>query len=177
MISRILLSLSIALLAFELHAAEATTGPYIDGYGAAFEVPDADYKLPANHEYRVVWEITEFPNGPGAVNRQLEFVARFLNLHGKAGVPLNMMHLAVVAHGQALKNMLNDEIYEGEFGMQNPNRDLVEKLLAAGVDIYVCGQSMGFQGRTKSQLSPGIKLAPSAMSMMHLLQDQGYTWQ
>lgn len=177
MFSRSLLCLPIALLALQLGAAEPTTGPIIDGYGESFAVPDADVKLPPNHDYRVVWEITAYPDGPGAVNRPLTFVARFLNVHGKAGVPVEKMHLAVVAHGAALKNMLSDEVYEREFDMKNPNRDLVEKLLAAGVQIYVCGQSMGFQGRSKSQLAPGIKLAPSAMTMMHLLQDEGYTLQ
>jgi intracellular sulfur oxidation DsrE/DsrF family protein len=177
MLSRSLFGLSVVLFALQLSAAEPTTGPIIDGYGASFAVPDADFKLPPNHDYRVVWEITTFPDGPGAVNRSLDFVARFLNVHGKAGVPVEKMHLAVVAHGAALKNMLTDEIYEGEFKMKNPNRDLVDKLLAAGVQIYVCGQSMGFQGREKSQLAPGIKLAPSAMTMMHLLQDEGYTLQ
>jgi intracellular sulfur oxidation DsrE/DsrF family protein len=177
MFSRSFLSLSIALFALQLSAAEPTTGPIIDGYGASFAIPDADVKLPADHDYRVVWEITTFPDGPGVTNRSLEFVARFLNVHGKAGVPVEKMHLAVVAHGAALKNMINDEAYERDFEMKNPNRDLVQKLLAAGVQIYVCGQSMGFQGRSKSELQPGVKLAPSAMTMMHLLQDEGYTLQ
>lgn len=174
---RTLLALALALFSTQALAAEATTGPIIDGYGESFAVPDADVRLPANHDYRVVWEITEFPDGPSAVNRSLNFPARFLNLHGKAGVPVEKMHLAVVVHGAALKNLLKDEVYESEFKMKNPNRDLVEKLLAAGVQLYVCGQSMGFQGRSKSQLLPGVKLAPSAMTMMHLLQDEGYTLQ
>ncbi len=177
MMIRSLLTLLFALGCVQLQAAEPTTGPIVDGYGASFAIPDADVKLPVNHDYRVVWEITTYPDGPDAVNRPLDRVARFLNLHGKAGIPVEKMHLAVVVHGAALKNMLNDEAYEPEFKTKNPNRELVERLLASGVQLYVCGQSMGFQGRSKSQLAPGVKLAPSAMTMIHLLQDEGYTVQ
>ena len=78
-----------------------------------------------------------------------------------------------------MADSVGQEVCQGlvETHVTDPNRDLVDKLLAAGVQIYVCGQSMGFQGREKSQLAPGIKLAPSAMTMMHLLQDEGYTLQ
>jgi intracellular sulfur oxidation DsrE/DsrF family protein len=165
------------LFAAALSAAEPTTGPVVDGYGASFEIPDADVKLPPNHDYRVVYEITTFPDGPGEVNRSLDRVARFLNLHGKAGVPADKMHLAVVTHMAGLKNMLNDTAYEREYQIKNPNAELVQKLLGAGVQIYVCGQSMNFQGLAKSDLAPGVKLAPSAMTMVHLLQDEGYTLQ
>jgi intracellular sulfur oxidation DsrE/DsrF family protein len=177
MFTRSLLPLSIALLSLQLAAAEPTTGPYVDGYGASFAIPDSDVELPANHQYRVVYEITTYNDGPGELNRAVDRVARFLNLHGKAGVPAENMHLAIVTHMAALKNFLNDAAYEREYQIKNPNTELVQKLVAAGVDIYVCGQSMGFQGLAKSDLAPGVKLAQSAMTMVHLLQDEGYTLQ
>lgn len=177
MLSRSLSGLSIALCALQLAAAEPTTGPIVEGYGASFAIPDSDVRLPADHDYRVVYEITAYPNGPGEVNRGVDRVARFLNLHGKAGVPAEKMHLAIVTHMAALKTFLNDAAYERQYQMENPNRDLVQELVAAGVEIYVCGQSMGFQGLSKSDLARGVKLAPSAMTMVHLLQDQGYTLQ
>ena len=177
MLSRSVLSLCAVLFALPLCAAEPTTGPYIEGYGASFAIPDADVQLPPNHDYRVVYEITTYPNGPGELNRAVDRVARFLNLHGKAGVPENKMHLAIVTHMAALKTFLSDAAYERQYQMSNPNADLVQKLIGAGVQIYVCGQSMNFQGLAKSDLAPGVKLAPSAMTMVHLLQDEGYTLQ
>ena len=177
MFARSLPILFVAFVALTSQAAEPTTGPIVDGYGASFLIPDSDVKLPANHEYRVVYEITTYPNGPGELNRAVDRVARFLNLHGKAGVPADKMHLAIVTHMAALKGFLNDAAYEREYQMKNPNADMVQKLIAAGVDIYVCGQSMNFQGLAKSDLAPGVKLAPSAMTMVHLLQDEGYTLQ
>ncbi|NIW23605.1 MAG: hypothetical protein GWN29_03100, partial [Gammaproteobacteria bacterium] len=52
------------------------------------------------------------------------------------------MHLAVVVHGAALASMTHDDAYQKLNGMNNPTLELVERLGAAGVQLYVCGQSM-----------------------------------
>jgi len=169
--------MSAVLLAFQVSAAEPTTGPLVADYGRSATVEDADFRLPADHDYRVVWEITGYQNGPDAVNRNLDRVARFLNLHAKNGVPREKMHLAVVVHGAALASMTHDAAYRELNGMDNPTLELVERLDAAGVQLFVCGQSMAFRGWTKDMLASPVKLAPSAMTMMHLFQSQGYTRQ
>lgn len=177
MFTRYLSALSIACLALPLLAAEPTTGPIIDGYGAAFPVEDRDVPLIEGHVYRVVYEITAYEGSPGSVNRELDTVARFLNMHGKNGVPVENLRLAVVIHGGALINVLNDASYEQRFELQNPNLDLVHKLMAAGVQFYACGQSMGLRGFAKSELESGVMMALSAMTMVHQLQADGYTLQ
>ena len=177
MLRRILLALSIPLLCTQLLAAEPTTGPVIASYGASFVVDDRDVPLIENHMYRVFWEITGYNGEPEAVNRNLDKVARFLNLHAKNGVPEENMDLAVVLHGTALMNALNDESYQTRFQLQNPNLDLMQKLAAAGVRFYVCGQSMGFRGFAKDELAEPVELATSAMTMVHQLQFEGYTLQ
>ena len=174
---RSLVALAAYLVSTAALAAEPTTGPIVDGYGSSFNIPDSDVQLPADHDYRVVYEITQYNNGPNELNRAVDRVARFLNLHGKAGVPEEKMHLAIVTHMAALKGFLNDAAYERQYQMKNPNAELVQRLIDHGVEIYVCGQSMGFQGLAKSDLAPGVKLAPSAMTMVHLLQDRGYSLQ
>jgi intracellular sulfur oxidation DsrE/DsrF family protein len=73
--------------------------------------------------------------------------------------------------------MLNDVSYQERFQMKNPNLDLLEKLAAAGVEFYACGQSMGGRGFAKAELASPVKMALSAMTMVHQLQDQGYTLQ
>lgn len=177
MLARSLLAISATFLSFSGLAAEPTTGPMIPDYGRSAAVEDADFQLPADHDYRVVWEITGYGSGPDAVNRNLDRVARFLNLHTKNGVAPEKMHLAVVVHGAALASMTHDEAYQELNGMDNPTLELVERLDAAGVQLYVCGQSMAFRGWGKDMLASQVKLAPSAMTMMHLLQSQGYTRQ
>ena len=177
MFKRCLSVIAIALLACPALAEEATTGPVIDGYGAAFAVADRDVPLVKDHIYRVVYEITAYEGSPNAVNRELDTVARFLNMHGKNGVPTENLQLAVVIHGAALINVLNDTSYQKRFEMKNPNLDLLGKLAAAGVKFYACGQSMGGRGFAKSELASGVQLALSAMTMVHQLQADGYTLQ
>jgi len=177
MLTRGPLTLFTLLLSTQLLAAEPTTGPVIDGYGESFAIEDRDAPLLKDHVYRVVWEITDYSSGRDAVNRNINRVARFLNLHGKNGVPTENMQLAVVLHGAALVTALDDESYLTRFQMRNPNLDLVQKLAAAGVQFYVCGQSMGFREYAKSELAEPVKLAASAMTMVHQLQFEGYTMQ
>jgi intracellular sulfur oxidation DsrE/DsrF family protein len=177
MLVRYLLAFSIVSLPFSLPAAERSTGPVIDGYGAAFVVEDRDVPLVKNHIYRVVYEITAYEGAPDSVNRELDMVARFLNMHGKNGVPTQNMQLAVVIHGAALVNVLSNDSYNKRFQKDNPNLDLVQKLSAAGVKFYACGQSMGSRGFAKSELASGVQLALSAMTMVHQLQADGYTLQ
>jgi intracellular sulfur oxidation DsrE/DsrF family protein len=177
MLVRGLVALSIAMLFSPALAVEPTTGPIIDGYGAAFAVEDRDVPLVKDHVYRVVYEITAYEGTPDSVNRELDVVARFLNMHGKNGVPKENMQLAVVIHGAALVNVLNDDAYERRLKRNNPNLDLLRKLMAAGVDFYACGQAMGFRGYGKSELEQGVHLALSAMTMVHQLQAEGYTMQ
>lgn len=177
MSARILSLVSLAFVAFAGLAAEPTTGPFIDGYGAAFAVEDRDVPLVEGHVYRVVYEITDYDGSPTGVNRELDTVARFLNMHGKNGVALENIQLAVVIHGAALVNVLNDASYLTRFEIANPNLDLLHKLMAAGVRFYACGQSMGLRGFAKSELEGGVRMALSAMTMVHQLQADGYTLQ
>jgi intracellular sulfur oxidation DsrE/DsrF family protein len=177
MFNRILAVFVTMLVATPLFAQGPTTGPVIDGYGNSFFVEDRDVPLIPDHIYRVVYEITAYDGAPDSVNFQLDRVARFLNMHGKNGVKTEAMQLAVVVHGAALINMLNDDSYQERFETKNPNLELLQKLSAAGVQLYVCGQSMGGRGFAKSELASGVQLALSAMTMVHQLQDQGYTLQ
>lgn len=177
MTSRFLLTLSILAIACPAVFAQPTTGPVVDGYGASFVIDNADVPLIADHEYRVVFEVTGYEQSPGGVNFNLDRVARFLNLHAKNGVDPVDMHLAVVIHGAALVNALNDDAYQTRLEMANPNLELAEKLAAAGVEFYVCGQSMGMRGFAKSELAAPFKMATSALTMVNQLQAQGYTYQ
>lgn len=178
MILRLIL-LSMAM-AFCGHAAaqapKPSTGPYVHAGGPAFEVPDRDVPLKEGHKYRVVYELTGYPGEKTEVNRPLSVVARFMNMHGKNGVPLEDLDVAVVVHGETLLALLNDETYEEMFGVKNPSLPLLNDLAEAGVQLYVCGQSLGFRGLDKSALADDVKVGLSAMTLLVTLQADGYTF-
>lgn len=86
------------------------------------------------------------------------------------------MKVAVVLHGPAGKDTLRNEAYKAKFGVSNPNLPLIDELSAAGVDMYLCGQTAARSQLPKSDIAPAVKLALSAMTVMATLpQQQGYT--
>ena len=172
-----LLLLSALLAVTQIPAAELVSGPVIEGYGAAYVIEDADVALATDHVYKVVWEITDYAGEPDGINRSLDRVARFLNLHAANGLEAEDMQLGVVVHGRALINMLSDASYQARFDRVNPNLELLEALADAGVEFFVCGQSMARRDFAKSELAEPVKLATSALTMVHQLQFEGYTLQ
>lgn len=176
MIFRFIFTAAIAGISMTSFSAEPTTGPYVDSGGPAFEVRDRDIPLREGHKYRVVFEATEYPGETTDVNRELTIVGRFLNMHGKNGVPLEDMDIAVVIHGQTLLAALNDEAYEKINGTKNPSLQLLTDLADAGVKFYACGQSLGFRGWKKEDLAAPVKVGLSAMTMLVTLQSDGYAF-
>ena len=54
------------------------------------------------------------------------------------------------------------------------SKDLIEALSAAGVEIYVCGQSAGYYGYRAEYLLSGLNMSVSAMTAHVRLQSEGY---
>ena len=147
-------------------------GPVIAGYGPVATVPGVT--LPAQLNFKVAFDVSE--RGPDdAVSRDLEKLARFLNLHGRAGIAPDRMQLALVVHGKAGYDLLSDADYQRRFGTANPNTGLLAALSQQGVTIQLCGQSAAYYDINADQLAPGVNMALSAMTAHALLQQQGYT--
>ena len=159
-----IIAIAVMLLAPAL-ADEPSLGPVVEGYGPTDPIDDRDVPLREGFVYKAVFDIAEDP-APESVNRNLVSVARYLNMHARNGVSVEDMDLAIVVHGAAVRNLVvNDD---------NPNLELISLLRKAGVDIYVCGQSMAFGGIAKDELASGVQIALSAMTMLTILQSDGY---
>jgi intracellular sulfur oxidation DsrE/DsrF family protein len=149
-------------------------GPIIKDYGPTYPINNRDVALLDGTVYRAVFDIGEYSDDYSSINNRLVSVARYLNMHARNGVSVDDMHLAIVVHGGAVKNLMNDAAYEKRFGSSNPNLDLLLELNDAGVDVYLCGQSMTFGGVEKAELAGPVKVALSAMTMLTVLQSDGY---
>lgn len=166
--------MAIVLLAVSsLHAAEPSFGPVIDGYGPTYPINDRDVALVEGFVYKAVFDAVDNPDEK-SLNTGLVSVARYLNMHARNGVAVKDMNIAVVAHGPALKTLLSDDAYRTRYGIKNPNSELLRKLDDAGVSFYVCGQSMAFGGFDKKELIAPANVALSAMTMLTVLQSDGY---
>ena len=175
--ARSIFALFLMLTSSAVFAQAGNMGPIVKDYGRSFYVEDRDVPLVDGHQYKVVFELTRYSTDMTAINRDLDRVARFLNLHAGQGVPRENMDVVVVVHGRTLMSLLNDEAYEKKFGHKNPSLELVNQLAEAGVDIFACGQSLGFRGWNKSELASPVKVGMSAMTLVNAYQSKGFTYQ
>ena len=159
----------LVLVAFALAAPavaeDASMGPVIGEYGPAYTVDEMDVGLPESLVLKTVFDIGADP-APGQPNRYLVAVARFLNMHARHDVAMKDMQVAVVIHGAATRHVVASA--------NNPNRQLIRRLQDAGVEFYLCGQSMKFYGIEKQELLEDVSVGLSAMTMLTILQADDY---
>jgi intracellular sulfur oxidation DsrE/DsrF family protein len=157
-----------------LLAQEAIDGPVIKGFGAVYDIPEADFATDTDKVFKVVFDVKGTAQKEGDINKELNTAARFLNMHARAGVPVENLHVALVVHNKAAKDLLTSKAYKGRYGVANVNEPLLEALLHAGVDIIFCGQSSHARNLPKAELVPGVQVSLSAMTALIQLQDEGY---
>jgi intracellular sulfur oxidation DsrE/DsrF family protein len=149
-----------------------TMGPVVPSFGPVFEV-SPDFVSSSDIDYKVAFDVSQ-GSSPERANTSLTTVARFLNMHGQAGIPRDRIGAAVVIHGSAVMDVLNAQAYRERHQADNPNADLIRELLKAGVEVVVCGQSAASRGVEKGHLMDGVQMALSAMTAFVILQEEGY---
>ena len=148
-----------------------STGPVIADYGPA-AVIDADFKIPEGTKFKVSYDTIKTTE-PGEINRSLNTLARFLNMHAKAGVAEEDMELAIVFHSKAVIDLTNAARYGEEFdGAENANAEIIKALLDKNVRIIVCGQSAAYHDVKNEDLLPGVEMALSAMTAHAVLHNR-----
>ena len=165
---------AVALFAVPVLADEPMLGPAIEDYGPTYPIDDRDVPLADGAMYKAVFDVASYSEDVSKLSRRLESVARFINMHVRNGTPLDSMKIAVVLHGRAVKTVMTHAAYRERFEMDNPNLELVKRLHAAGVQFYMCGQSIAFTGVDKEELAEPVNVALSAMTMLTVLQNDGY---
>jgi intracellular sulfur oxidation DsrE/DsrF family protein len=146
----------------------------IKNYGNTFLVEQAELRLDKDTHYKVIFDIAKSADQKNKLNSSINTVARFINMHVGQGIPLENLEVVVVIHGAAVKDYTTDEVYLEKYSVENPNAGLIEALKEAGVRTYMCGQSFGYRGYTKEQLSEHAALALSAMTALVHFQKEGY---
>lgn len=173
-------SLVLPLVVLMFHAAagqsreEPVTGPVIEGEGPVFEIVAPDFATPTDRDLSAVFDVASSPDAKDRLNPSIVTVARYLNMHARAGVPVERLRAALVLHGGAGKDALDDDAYRERFGVPNPNLPLLRDLRAQGVRVVLCGQTAGFREFGRAELAEPVELALSAMTALVTLQQDGY---
>lgn len=155
-------------------AQELSTGPVIENFGPAANMPETSFNLVSGTQYRLLFDVASGSKDEHALNRRLESAARFLNMHARAGIDPNDLRIEIITHGGTTWDALSNSAYRERFGQDNPNIALLEALGKAGVVIRQCGQSMAFNGIAESELAPQVGMAVSAMTAIVRRQSEGW---
>ncbi len=151
-----------------------STGPAIPDHGPVAPQPSDAFNLVPGETYRVLFDVASGSKDDHAPNRRLESVARFVNLHARAGIDPKDLQIEVVTHGGTTFDMFSREAYRKRFDVEHPNADLLHALQAAGVTVYLCGQSASAHGIAPDELAQGVQLAHSAMTVLVRRQSEGW---
>jgi intracellular sulfur oxidation DsrE/DsrF family protein len=148
--------------------------PLVAEHGGVVPLPQAA-EQPRNGA-KAVFDITADAE-PGAVNKGLEQIARLLNLYGAAGLKAGDVKIAAVCHGNADKAVLSDTAYLARFKLAaNPNLPLIRDLKKAGVEVFVCAQSLHDLEFNAAEVAQEVPVADSAMLVLINKQADGYAY-
>ncbi|WP_299467356.1 DsrE family protein [uncultured Gimesia sp.] len=148
--------------------------PVIKQYGKVVKLPQAAHQPRAGSKLCV-----DLTKGGDAdkLNPAIEKVARFVNIYHGAGKSAVKPQIAIILHGDATLAVLNDDVYSKRFGTQgNPNLDCLHELHEAGVEIFVCGQSLIGKAGKPEEVVVFADVAVSALTTLVNLQTDGYVY-
>lgn len=148
--------------------------PVIKSQGGIYEVPYAVERPDPNLIYNIVIEVERQSDKPDTINWSLNNVARLLNLHSVGGVPMKNMNVVLAIHGGATFTTMSNEAYRAKYKVDNPNLKLYEELNAAGVKMFVCGQSLINRHVDRNRLVPEVKISVSMLTTLTTYELQGY---
>ncbi len=171
-ISAGLLALALPASAQDMSSFQA--GPVFQDIGLHAPVEGAA-KIPAETKFPIAFDVADAAEG-GQRSRSIDSAARFINMHVAAGVPQKNIRIAVVVHGKAAHDLLNDAAWaaKGHEG-PNPSGAMIAQMHKQGVRFILCGQTSVAQNIKPDDLIPGVEIALSAMTAHALLQQGGYT--
>ncbi|TAI48936.1 DsrE family protein [Flagellimonas allohymeniacidonis] len=162
------------VMIFSTFGQEKKSGPVVPNFGKVWEIDQPDFETDTTKEYKAVFDIMRSPESHEEINSSIETAARFLNMHAQSGVPVDQLKAVLVVHNKASKDIIQNEAYQKRFGVPNPNFEMLQELMDAGVEVIFCGQSSRSRGFPKEELVPGVQLSLSAMTALIQLQNDGY---
>lgn len=148
--------------------------PIVKGFGGIYEIPESTENPDPNGEFRIIIDLVSGAEDPKQINRMVDNIARMMNLHGLGGVKKENLHVKVAVHGGAVFSILNDDFYQKLYGVDNPNLPVFDALKEAGVEFYVCGQSLIARDMKTTDVWQGTEIALSMLTVLTKYVPEGY---
>jgi len=165
--------LSLAVVATPHRQDKFHSGEVIPEFGKVATV-DSDMKLDGTTKLKLCFDMAE-KSAADSINQTFGSAARFINLNVESGAAAKNIEVAIVVHGQAALDVTDSKFYSSKNdGKPNHNAKVIAELQKNGTTIYVCGQTAAWLGINNTDLLPGVKMAPSAMTAHALLQQDSF---
>lgn len=148
--------------------------PVIKDSAGAWPLPHAAVQPQKGRTYKVLFDLSKPAANPNEVLPGLEHAARMLNVFSTLGVPPKNLKVVAVFHGPVGYAAMNNDVYRAKFNVDNPNLKVVEELKAAGVQLFLCGQTLHGLNFNEKDMLPEVKVATSAMVVLVTYQNDGY---
>jgi intracellular sulfur oxidation DsrE/DsrF family protein len=166
-------------LAFSVAAATASAqtpvsvaipeGGLARNLAGAREMPDPSL------DYKVVFDVGRGNADLDQPDPALLRVARYYNTLAADGVPPEHLQIAVVIHGQATDDILdNAEFRSRHQGHDNPSATLIRDMARAGIRLTVCGQAVLSAKIDPKTILPQIEVTLWALTTFTNLELRGY---
>ncbi len=152
---------------------QTESNPVIPDFGTIWNIQEVSKPNPELN-YKIVVDLKSPITDPTLINAGLNNVARMLNLHVTGGIPKDKISVTIAIHGLATASVMNNDGYSLKYGVDNPNLELIRQLKNAGVDLYVCGQSLIARNYDREKVNPDIKIALSMLTVVTERMMQGY---
>jgi hypothetical protein len=150
------------------------TYPVIAGHGSVVQLPNA--AMQPRSGTKLLVDVTR-GGDPAKLNSAIANVAKYVNIYAGGGAKPANAEIAIVFHGGATLAVLNPEAYTKRFGTsENPNLNLLKQLHEAGVEMYVCGQSLTSLGGDPQEVVVFVETAVSALTAVVNLQADGHAY-
>jgi len=153
--------------------AQVPVFPRIDNYGESYPIPESEEDPDRSLNYHIVIDI-KTNDKPDEANQPLLKVARLLNLLEMGKVPRKQVKIICVFQNLAAFAAMDDRRYEDKYKVDNPNTPIFKALEKAGVQLFVCGQSLRAREIDAKKLNKPIKVALSAITLITTYQLRGY---
>ncbi len=132
--------------------------------------------LKRTEDIRAVYQIKtdEWKDGVGA---GLHYVQKLLDVYNSIDIEDDATDIRAVLHGDAGYWLLKDESYAQAAGASaNPNKAIVAELVARGVSIELCAQTMRSHNWRASDVLDGVQIVVGAYPRIIDLQQRGYAY-
>ncbi len=95
------------------------------------------------------------------------------------GMQINKdFELVAIGYAGGGRWLISDEAYNRSYGVStgNPSSDLVESLIARGIKVYMCQNTMRGNGWQTADLLPGVLMVPSGAVGIMDYEHRGYQY-